>query len=195
MPTASLGDLRIDQGYAFEPITDELRARIWVLVEEGCSFREIRKQTGCDYYTIQRVRAEDPERLRELIAAKQEERAALWKQIEHQAISLQGKFLGGAERLFFGDDGKVRDDRQDKFAEFGARWLSAVQRSASDATTKHQLLTGGATERIDNGPALEPGSDEYLINLAIQFGEDGIRDLPAALRERARARLGGKPTE
>ena len=183
-----------------EPKTDEEAAHVWILIEEGNSQREVARQTGFALATVQRILAKDPARIESFRSAKREERAKLWEQIEGESI----KALRDVVRVLHHTVvNPATGKRRKKLTTIGEKMLNLLPRSAAvfrlaadSATTKAQLLTGGATARLDGLARTTDAADMTEEQLIAACKELGMVDkLPADLREKMSAELNGQSAE
>jgi predicted transcriptional regulator len=178
-----------DRQRSTEPKSDEERAHVWVLFEEGHSQREIARQTGMGARTVQRILREDPGRLEALAALQRDERRLLWREIENQALRGVQQTMREAMARLFDDDGKAREGLMEIDRVFVAelpkvgRWMGRI---AKDASTHVSLLSGDPTDRVALAGGLEldvlSATDEELIDEAKRLGLE--EKLPARLREK-----------
>lgn len=173
-------------------LSDDQRARIWVLREERQSLREIATEIGCHNRSVSRVLNEDPGRAAALAAVQREERARSWEQIEDKSLKILRDALddvhatirtqGGRKKRIVGKDASVRLTHL-------TRLVGPLRMAADSATAKSQLLSGGVTERIgsSSGGIGDPDNmdDNQILDLARKYGLED--KLPARLREKANA--------
>lgn len=170
-----------------EPIPEEVQAHVWVLREEGASIRQIGKEVDISAGAVQRILTKDPVRLEALSHALREERATLYKTTENKSQHATLKLVGAIDSAIFAEGGKLKPKKSQaerELLEYGAKMLSAMRHTAADSTRMHQLLTGGATERIENtgGEMLaEEMTPDQVIDACMDAGL--LLMLPAALRE------------
>lgn len=165
-------------------LTAEQKATIWALAEEGASQREIARQLGLSPSLVSRTLSSDPIALEALRARIAEERSKRWRQLETKGLDETFAWLEEAE--------KFRKKR--KFSETDAlrfdripRYMTAVRSIAEAATRQAQLLTGGATDRLETKPVEDLATAEQLIQSAIEL--DAIDVLPPSLQPIARRRV------
>lgn len=165
------------------PLNDEIKAAIWVYAEEGRSQRWTAEKLEISPSAVGRELVTDPVRLESLRARLREERGTGFKNIETKGIAeleawleRLGKWRTGEKRM-----GKRNAEEFKRLPQI----LSAVAGIIGMATRSHQLLTGGATERLDHGGDKDgDATPEQLIQMAIECG--GVDLLPPPLREKAR---------
>lgn len=151
--------------------------------EEGRSQRWTAEKLEISPSAVGRELVTDPVRLESLRARLREERGSGFKNIETKGIAELQAWL---ERLEMWRTGKKRMGKRnrDEFMRL-PQILSAVAGIIGMATRSHQLLTGGATERVDHDGGKDSDSTpEQLIAMAIEC--DAIDLLPPPLREKAR---------
>lgn len=171
------------------PLTDEARAAIWTLTEEGQSQRSVGKMLDVAPSTVSKELAQDPVRLEALRARQREARAQGWKRIEELGLE---ELVGWLERLRDYRTGKKRRTKKSiEDLDRLPRVLQAVRAAAETSTKTVQLLTGGLTERIGSDTASDSNLDpEQLIEMAVQF--NCVEMLPPKLRVIATARQKGR---
>lgn len=166
------------------PLTAEQRAKIWTLTEEQLSQREVARQLGLAPGTVGRELAKDPIGLESLRARQREDRAKRWRRIEDMGLD---ETIGWLERISKIRTGQNRMSKR-AMAEMPLvpRFLQSVRAAAETATKQVQLLTGGATERVEGqggGNDSDAMTPEQLIEQAIEL--DAIQMLPPRLRAQA----------
>lgn len=188
-PSAPRKDTRPNLSSQGNELPDEARALIWTLTEEGLSQREVAKELGIAASTVGKTLARDPIALDALRARQREARSAGWKQIETGGLDLTIGWIGIMRKL------------QKRIAKGSAlptegemvalaslpRAMAASRHVAESATKMVQLLTGGATERVDQTGGPEETNAEQLVDMAIESGL--VDKLPPAMQEYARAKM------
>lgn len=176
-------------------ISDEQKAQMWVLREEGRSLRQIASEVGCSTRSVQREFHTDPARHATLVRVQKEERAAIWQQSENRSLKLLVKMLEEDQTQLWTPTGrpkKLTGKRQEEiFTRIDTirKMIGPIRMAADSSTKMSQLLTGGATEIVGSssdgvGLGVDPSkmTDEEAIELAIAHGL--VDELPQALRER-----------
>ncbi len=170
------------------PLGDEEEAFIWTLADEGCSQREIARQSGRHLRTVQRVLAKDPAKLQAIRAAAAEERAVFWREHERESLQELLHYRALIHDVICTKAGKRRkltdDDRKD--LSIYIRVLNPVRHIAEAATVKHELLIGQPTERIDEQAVpwqMDPDqwTDERIITETIRG--DLVDRMPARMKK------------
>lgn len=175
-------------------LDDHARALIWTLAEEGGTQRSIADQMGIAPSTVGRVLASDPVGLEALRARLREAQAGAWKAIQAAATAetlawIQS--LGAVRKKLEKGGDKGVSERVWRSLLAMPRALSAVRHAGESGTRMVQLLTGGATERIDRADSGGDADAEQLVQMAIDAGL--VDRLPPALRDYANAKMKGTP--
>lgn len=170
-------------------LTDEQRARIWVLRECGYSLRQIAEQCSCSASGVAYVLAGDPARLRTLQAVLADQRAARLQQIEDRSLSTLLRLSAAADQILLDRDGSPREveDRHQAFLRLGAGWARLLASTGRDAGRQADRIGSVMGGSVPDGPgAIRIGSTpDDLIAAAIESGDlDALSDLPT-LRARA----------
>lgn len=170
-----------------ERLDDTGRALIWTLTEEGRSQRQIAEQIGVTPGTVSKVLASDPVALEALRARLREVQSAGWKQIQALALDETLAWLGtlATVRKRFEKSGK-RGASEGLYKAIASvpRALGAVRHAGEASTKMVQLLTGGATERVEQGgQTIDESNAEQLVQMAIEAGL--VDKLPASMRKYA----------
>ncbi len=141
-----------NSGSGAKHTTEKEKARVWVLFDEGCTQREICKQTGRSLTTVQRILALDPVQWQAIRAAAAEERATLWREHERDSLKDIASLTKFVRELIASPKGVRRklseDDRLD--LALYIRAMSPFKSLAEAATIKHELLTGQPTDRLED---------------------------------------------
>lgn len=156
---------------ANRPLSDQERAMIWTLTEEGRSQRFVAESLGIGRSTVTRELAKDPVGLEQIRAALREARGEKWKRAETLGIDEATSWLELLSRmrdslttaLDTRDARKRRQATRDALEVLGVipRVLQATKAAAGEACKQVQVLTGGVTERIGG---TSPASDELADN-------------------------------
>jgi len=162
------------------PITDEIKAAIWVRAEEGKSQRAIARDLVLSATAVNKVLAENPVRYEALRARLRDERARQWQEIEaagqrhtRALLEIVGKRASNARLL----KPQAIDDLAVR-----ARALQAIRHTTESGSKMTQLLTGGATDRVETMAAktAEEMTADDIVELAI--ADDKVAELPPGLR-------------
>lgn len=185
-------------------LTDEEKALIWQLTEEGLSQREIGEKLGIGRNSVTRTLASDPVGLEQVRTVLREARAAKWKQCEAIGITeaLEWQKMLAVARASL-QTALAMTNRKLRIAKLSEiydllhvipRVIQATRAAAGESAKQVQLLTGGITERIGTAVNDEDLGPEQLCQRAISLGREA--DLPPRLRayaEALRSRQGGLP--
>ena len=181
---------------ANRPVTDEERALVWQLAEEGWSQRAIADKVGLGRSTVARELAKDAVGLEQIRASLREARAERTKKLEGAGLDEANEWLSVASRVrrellaaMDTKDGKKRKTAMtEAVSVLGVlpRMLQATRAAGAEGVKLTQLLTGGVTERMGGPVSPEDMSPDQIIDRAIALGKEN--DLPPALRARAKAR-------
>lgn len=178
------------------PLPEEVDAAIWALTEEGLSQRAVAEQLGIGPSKVGHALVKDPIRLDELRARQREHRAQRWKGIEDVGLGETLAWLEAVKKIRLAGWDKASKKTLAKLALI-PRIIQAVRHTAETATRATQLLTGGATSRVERtGVSDDLDTPEGVIRAAIEVGL-AITDIPPALRPRARVimlELQGQPS-
>lgn len=174
-------------------LSDEERALIWQLTEEGFSQREIGERLGCGRTAVTRTLADDPVALEQVRTVLREARAAKWKRCEDLGISEANAWTemlnDTRAKLALALQVKNKRERRSQLKELYEllhiipRIIQATKGSAGESAKQVQLLTGGVTERLGTAINDDDLSPEQLCQRAIMLGRES--ELPPRLREYA----------
>lgn len=170
-------------------IPDEVRARVWLLSEEGHSYRAIARTLGMSTRSVGRILGEDTDRLREIHQAQIQERVSLWLRLESQGLQALNDFITLARQSLVdertGRPRKRLTKADEKLLTYGARWSQVFRLTADSASRQSQNLGGRIEDAVDaaRASAAEEIGDDELIRLAIE--EDMVDKLPGTLKKRA----------
>lgn len=175
-------------------IPDEVRAQVWVLREEGRSYRQISAQLGINPTSVSRILSADPERLGALARAQADDRRRAWQAMEDRSVSFAVQILDEAQSVLFTKGGKRKSralsELQRDFLKHAEPWLRTARLAADTGAKQSQRLgeaaVAGLTASTDAEAAAGEMNDEQIIDAAIELGV--VEMLPAELRERADAR-------
>lgn len=171
-------------------LTDEQLAAIWVHYAETGSVRKTAAALGVGSATVVRTLHSDPKAYREIVAAREDERAERWKRIEELALTEGEQLIAGCAKYRVEVEAMpaYRYGAPDRFNDF-TKALGTIVRVAEQAAGKAQLLSGGATERVDRASTSAPGelSDEQIVELAEELG----LPIPPGVRDRQRRGAAG----
>lgn len=184
---------------ARERIADDKIAMIWILREQGLSQRAIAERVLVTAPTVHRELSRDPIRLEAIIARQREDEARGWQKIASKGRDETNGWLELCEEVRLGDKGKKKLSAYKlKLMALAPSYLRAVQLTANQSAKLTQLLTGGATERIDGTVqtnSIDASTAEQLIEQALELDQIGL--LPPYLRPRAeleKAKRAGQTT-
>jgi transcriptional regulator with XRE-family HTH domain len=175
----------------------ELALLVWQFTEEGLSQREIARRLECSTNTVSTILAKDPVALESARQRLREERAQRWKRIESMGLDETIDWLievGKLRTLLGGKRLPASAKCRLALAATIPSYLRAVQITAATATRQVQLLTGGATERVDQRTTSSDSeiTADQLIQLAIDLGDPAaIQALPPNLRAKAQVVMKG----
>jgi hypothetical protein len=179
------------QGRSLPP---EAIAMIWVLAEQGLSYRAIARRVECSPQSVHRILTSDREKHSALVTRLRERASRKWKRIADQGATAALKWIKKLNDL--GDKENLDLIDMEKLQLMPAAVRSLIQ-AAEGGEKLHQLLTGGATERKEEARRVsvqvEHKADE-IIRRAIEMK---VTDrLPAPLRAEAERRMleGRDPT-
>jgi len=161
--------------------SDELRALIWTLTEEGCSQREVAKRLDIATSSVGNELATDDIRLGALRARQRETRALNWKKLEDVSVkeALEWVSILSKNRFGFNATGKSQiSQRKLERIAIIPRILTGLKNVAGEGSKQVQLLTGGVTER--RGEETTEINAEQLVAEAIARG--CVDRLPPRLR-------------
>ena len=174
------------------PLGDDAEARIWVLTEEGLSQRAVAEQLGVAASTVGAALAKDPVRLESLRARLAEERASRYREMEQKGqlacLLWLDESIKLGERVAKRGLSAIGAKQLDKVAIL-PRLIQVGSQTAERSTKASNLLTGKATERVEN-TTKEMDADQ-LIDAAIEHGL--VDRLPPALQDEAKKRTKAKP--
>lgn len=171
-----------------EPLPDAVQAAIWVHYEETASLRLTADRLDIAASTVAKYLRANPIKLQDLIAAKRDERAMRWRELEEKSLNAAVDTL---DRMVKATEQVAASKRKGLMIEDKARVfkdaLSVLRGLAAESAKNTQLLTGGATDRIDagsgtGGPA--GYTDQQLIDMANGLGAGALVLLPPGLLER-----------
>lgn len=169
------------------PLTNEARALIWTLAEEGHSQRATAERLNIAPGTVGRELISDPIRLEALRARQREARSTKWRALESTGLDealAWLKELSAMRPRFAGTGRRQLSTRAlDRLAVL-PRIVASLQRAAAEGSKQVQLLTGGLTERIGGEQA--DLTAEQIVEMAAQAGL--LEMLPPRLRAYAKER-------
>lgn len=181
----------------------EIEAQVWVLHEEGWSWRQISDQIGIEIKTVGRILHSDPERLGALIRAQREERERLWRSIENRSLRALDQLIARAESSLLTPPPPPEGSRRKKAPKplsepekeiltLGRHWAGLLRLTAEGATRQSIALRDRVvrdeTPATPEAEALSEMDDEALVDAALEL--DMVDRLPARLQAIARARAG-----
>ena len=155
----------------------EQKAAIWTLTEEGLSQREVGRRLEISPSAVGRELSRDPIGLEALRARQREERSKRWRRIEDLGLDETIAWLERAKSI------RQAKKAPSKVDVLVPRFLQAIRHTAETATRQTQLLTGGATSRLDVQDTEGQQNAEQLIEAAIEMG--CVDQLPPRLKDRA----------
>lgn len=164
-------------------IEEDARALIWVLSEEGHSHRAIAKRLTIAPNQVWAELNSDPKRHEQVRARIMEQRAQRWKSLESVGLDETQAWIEELRKIRVDE---VLSDKQRAILPHMANFLRAIHGTAAQAAKLTQLLSGEATERMENrglGYTTEAKNEEQLIKLAIEVNE--LRLLPPWLIPKA----------
>ncbi|MGI2905376.1 hypothetical protein [Tolypothrix sp. VBCCA 56010] len=173
-----------------KPLDATLKAIIWNRLEEGQTRVQIAKELRISTETIWKVTKEDPVKYESIRMQLKEDRAARWREINIKTlqhtqalVDLIGRKATKRGRL---------DERDQGDLTARAAALRTLRSVAGDSLKAYELLTGGATERIESQVSTNAADmpPDQLIELAI--AENDLSVLPVQLREVAKKRMEAK---
>lgn len=166
------------------PLTDIAQAMIWTLTEEGLSQRGVAKELRITVSTVWRELASDPVRHEALRTRQREARSQGWRQLETLSLDEAIGWVQSLRRVRLSRSQGI-SERQERRIMLIPRAIQATRHTAETSTKMVQLLTGGATDRVDQTRGeVDETNAEQLVQMAIEANL--VDRLPPSLQEYAK---------